>query len=255
MNKRVKLKFSLWLSFGIAFVLYYLIESLFVGFGFSLLWLWGVGGGVCIVCALLTKRFGRLPLPRWLFRTLCVIISLILALFLFLEGCIFTQFTAKGESGLDYIVVLGAKVKAGNVPSKPLYWRINAAEEYLRDNPDTIAILSGGKGADEPISEAQCMYDVLTARGIDESRLILEDKSTNTNENIRNSLKLMSEDASFGVVTNNFHVFRAVNIAKTVSGRDVCGISAVYKDALWIHYMAREAVGIFKDTLLGNMSF
>jgi len=255
MNKKVKLKFSLWLFFGIAFVLYYLIESLFVGFGFSLLWLWALGGGVCLICAMLTKRFGRLPLPKWLFRMVCVTVALILALFLFLEGCIFTQFSSKGENGLDYIVVLGAKVRAGGVPSKPLYWRIDAAEKYLRENPDTIAILSGGKGADEPISEAQCMYNVLTSRGIDESRLLLEDKSTNTNENIRYSLELMNGDASFGVVTNNFHVFRAVRIAETVSGKAVSGISAVYKDALWVHYMAREAVGIFKDTLLGNMEF
>ena len=65
----------------------------------------------------------------------------------------------------------------------------------------------------------------------------------------------MDEGASFSVVTNNFHVFRAMHIAKTVSGRDVSGISAEYKDALWVHYMAREAVGIFKDTLLGNMDF
>lgn len=255
MTKKVKLKFSLWLILGIAFVLYYLIEALFVGFGFSLLWLWAAGGCVCLLCAALTKRYGRLPLPKWLFRVICVMLTLILALFFFLEGCIFTQFSADGESELDYIVVLGAKVRAGGVPSKPLYWRINAAEEYLRENPDTVAILSGGKGADEPMSEAQCMYNVLSSRGIDKSRLILEDQSTNTNENIRNSLNMMDENASFGVVTNNFHVFRAVKIAETVSGRKVSGISAEYKDALWLHYMAREAVGIFKDTLLGNMKF
>ncbi len=255
MNKKIKLKYSLWLFFGIAFVLYYLIEALFVGFAFSLLWLWALGGGICLLCAALTKKYGRLPLPKWLFRTVCAVFALLLVLFVFLEGCIFTQFSAVGDEGLDYIVVLGAKVRAGGVPSKPLYWRIDAAEEYLRNNPDTVAVLSGGKGHDEPISEAECMYNVLTSRGIDASRLILEDRSTNTNENIRYSLELMEKGARFGVVTNNFHVFRAVRIAETLSGDKVSGISAEYKDALWIHYMAREAVGIFKDTLLGNMEF
>nr|MBQ5811481.1 YdcF family protein [Clostridia bacterium] len=168
---------------------------------------------------------------------------------------IFTEFTSKGEDALDYIVVLGAKVRGNGTPTKPLYWRIDAAEEYLNTNENTIAILSGGKGSDEPISEAECMYNVLVSRGIDKDRLILEDMSTNTNENIRFSLKLMNDRATFGVVTNNFHVFRAVNIARTVSGREVSGIAAEYKDALWVHYMAREAVGIFKDTLFGNMSF
>ena len=255
MNKNTKVKFWLWLTFGIAFVGYYLVESLFVGFGFSLLWLWALGGGICLVCAALTKEYGKLPLPKWLFAAFCVILSLVMALFVFLESCIFTEFCAKGESNLDYIVVLGAKVRANGIPSKPLLWRINAAEKYLNENENTIAILSGGKGHDEPLSEAECMYNVLVSRGISKNRLILEDKSTNTNENIRFSLELMKDDASFGVVTNNFHVFRAVNIANTVSGRDVSGIAAEYKDALWLHYMAREAVGIFKDTLFGNMSF
>ena len=63
----------------------------------------------------------------------------------------------------------------------------------------------------------------------------------------------MEEDAAFGVVTNNFHVFRAVRIAEAVSGKTVSGIASQYLDALLIHYMAREAVGILKDTLQGNM--
>ncbi len=255
MSKKSNVKFSLFLFLGIAFILYYIIEGFVVGFGFSLLWLWGVSGAAFLAYAIFTRRFGRIILPKWVTRTLCVIIAILLALFVLLECCIFTQFFAKGENGLDYIVVLGAKVRKGGVPTKPLYERINAAEKYLLANPETIAILSGGKGADEPISEAECMYNVLVSRGIDKDRLLLEDASTNTNENIRFSLELMEDDASFGVVTNNFHVFRAVKIAETVSNRDVSGISARYRDALWLHYMARESVGIFKDTLLGNMKF
>ena len=255
MSKKSKVKFSLWLTFGIAFICYYIIEGFVVGFGFSLLWLWGVGGVICIVCAITTRRFGSLCIPKWGMRTLCVLIALILSLFVFLECCIFTKFFSSGDSGLDYIIVLGAKVRHGDVPTKPLYERINAAEKYLTENPSTLAILSGGKGADEPISEAECMYNVLRSRGIDADRLIIEDASTNTNENIRFSLELMESGASFGVVTNNFHVFRATKIAENVSGESVSAISAKYCDPLWIHYMAREAVGIFKDAILGNMKF
>lgn len=253
MEKKTKTKKNIWLLLGIAFIAYYVIEALFVGFTFSLLWLWGAAGAVCLICAALTAKHGKLPLPKWLFRAICVILALVFAVFAVLEGFILSQMDAKGEDGLNYIVVLGARVNKNGVPSKPLYWRIDAAEEYLRANPDTVAILSGGKGADEPMSEAQCMFDTLVTRGIDESRLLMEDKSTSTNENIRYSLALMEEDATFGVVTNNFHVFRAVRIAEEVSGRAVSGIASQYLDALLIHYMAREAVGIAKDILEGNM--
>ncbi|MBQ4556022.1 MAG: YdcF family protein [Clostridia bacterium] len=160
---------------------------------------------------------------------------------------------AVGKQGLDYIIVLGAKVNRNGVPSKPLYWRIDAAEEYLIDNPDTIAVLSGGKGNDEPISEAQCMYNELVQRGISRDRLIIEENSTSTNENIRFTLDIIGDDAEFGIVTNNFHVFRAVRIAEKVTGRAISGVASHYKDALIVHYMAREAIGILKDTIQNNM--
>lgn len=254
MKNKKNVKAWIWLSLGILFVGYYCIEALFVGFGFSLLWIWAAMGAVCLLCAALTFRFGKLPLPKWLFVTICILIAIVFIIFCIMEGFVISQMGAEGEGDLDYIIVLGARVNKNNVPSKPLYWRIDAAEEYLRENPNTKAVLSGGKGSDEPMSEAQCMYDALVARGIDADRLILEDKSTNTGENIRYSLALIEEDATFGVVTNNFHVFRAVKIAENLSGREVSGIASQYRDALLIHYMAREAAGIVVDNLRGNLN-
>lgn len=255
MKKKRNVKAWIWLILGILLVGYYCIEALFVGFGFSLLWIWAAMGAVCLLCAVLTFRFGKLPLPRWLFVTICILIALGVILFCVVEGFVISQMQAEGEDNLDYIIVLGARVNKNGVPSKPLYWRIDAAEEYLRENPNTKAVLSGGQGSDEPMSEAQCMYDALIARGIDESRLILEDKSTSTGENIRFSLALIDEDATFGVVTNNFHVYRAVKIAEKLSGKEVSGIASQYKDALIVHYMAREAAGILIDDLRGNLDF
>ena len=252
--KKRNLKAWIWLFLGIILVGYYCIEALFVGFGFSLLWIWAAIGIVCLVCSALTFRFGKLPLPRWLFVTICITLAIGCTLFCVIEGFVISQMGAQGQADLDYIVVLGARVNKNNVPSKPLYWRIDAAEKYLRHNPHTQAILSGGQGPDEPMSEAQCMYNTLIARGIDADRLILEDKSTNTGENIRYSLALIEEDATFGVVTSSFHVFRAVKIAENLSGKEVSGIASQYKDALLIHYMAREAAGIIADSLRGNLN-
>ena len=81
-------------------------------------------------------------------------------------------------------VVLGCSVK-GTKPSRILEERIDAAYDYLSVNKDAVCILSGGRGPGEDITEAQCMYEVLTKRGISENRLILEERSTTTEENLK----------------------------------------------------------------------
>ncbi|EJW92927.1 protein containing DUF218, partial [gut metagenome] len=89
------------------------------------------------------------------------------------------------------------------------------ALQYLNENPETKAVLSGGKGEGEQISEAEAMYGYLREHGIAGERLLLEDRSTNTKENLSFSLKLIDDpDASVGVVTNHYHVFRGVAIGK-----------------------------------------
>lgn len=113
----------------------------------------------------------------------------------------------------DYIIVLGARVK-GTVPSLALQERIDSAAQYLIKNKNTIAIASGGKGPGEDISEAESIKNELLAHGIDESRILIEDRSTDTYENIGFSKKLIPQDAEKGLlVTNDFHIFRAKMIA------------------------------------------
>lgn len=252
-EKAKRTKTSIWLLLGIAMLVYFLCIGLFAGFHISLLWIWALGGGICLLFSALTHRFGKLPLPKWLFRTGFALFCVVFALFLVAEGFVISHMNDEGEPNLDYIVVLGAHLR-GSAPSKALLWRIDAAEEYLRENPDTRAVLSGGRGRGEDISEAECMYNVLSSRGISPERLILEDESTDTYENIRNSIALMEVDASFGVVTNNFHVFRATKLAEKMVGKSVSGVASPYKNALVFHYMVREFVSITVELLEGNIS-
>ncbi len=112
-------------------------------------------------------------------------------------------------------VVLGAQVKKSG-PSAMLWGRINAAEGYLSENSKTSAVLSGGQGDDEPISEAQSMYDKLTGYGISKDRLYIEDKSTNTTENLKYSMEIIKENGlneDIAVVTDGFHQLRVKIIA------------------------------------------
>lgn len=111
-------------------------------------------------------------------------------------------------------------------PSPVLKYRLDKAVEYLNENPDTVCIVSGGQGSNEPWSEAEGMARYLQEKGIDTARILTEDQSQTTGQNITNSKKLMKEGASVGIVTNNFHVFRALQIAKKYGLSDVCGIAA-----------------------------
>lgn len=103
---------------------------------------------------------------------------------LFTEGCIISGFSKNTDKELDYIVVLGAQLKTTG-PSRVLQYRLDTAYEYLTAHPDTKVIVSGGQGSNEPASEAQGMCDYLVKRGIEPDRIILEDKSVNTEQNIR----------------------------------------------------------------------
>jgi len=145
----------------------------------------------------------------------------------------------------DYIIVLGARVK-GTVPSLALQERIDSAAEYLLENKSTIAIASGGKGRGEEISEAESIKKELVAYGIDESRIILEDQSTDTYENIGFSKKLIPEDAKSGLlVTNDFHIFRAKMIAAN-EGLDLAGLPAKTPIQAVIKSYIREYLALTK---------
>lgn len=118
----------------------------------------------------------------------------------------------------DAVIVLGCKVQKNGSPSLMLNRRIQAAYNYLEENPDVICVVSGGQGADEPVSEAEAMKKTLIDGGIAESRIITEDKSENTRQNIELSLKILEEKGievtEAAIVTDGFHQFRASLIAK-----------------------------------------
>lgn len=158
---------------------------------------------------------------------------------------------AAGEPNREstYIIVLGAKVN-GQSPSMSLQERIDAAYEYLSAHPQVIAIVSGGQGPDEGISEAQCMFNGLTQMGIDQNRIWMEDQSTSTRENLNFSLQLIEEKTgsrpdSIGLVSSEYHIFRATLVAKE------CGVQAVGIPAptswlsLKLNYYLREVAALW----------
>lgn len=117
------------------------------------------------------------------------------------------------EPESDYLVVLGAAVH-GKVPSRSLRERLDATKDYLTAHPDAVAIVSGGQGSGEEITEARCMYDYLTSHGIDPDRVWMESEATNTLENLRFSLDLIEENHGsrpdrIAIVSSEYHLHRA----------------------------------------------
>jgi uncharacterized SAM-binding protein YcdF (DUF218 family) len=149
----------------------------------------------------------------------------------------------------DYIIILGARVK-GEVPSLALQYRIDAAASYLKKNRESIAIASGGQGPGEDITEAEAIKRGLLAHGISSDRILLEDKSTDTVENIRFSKRLIPQNLKTGLlVTNDFHLYRAKSIAKD-QGLNLEGIPAETPTVAIPKSYAREYLAITKYYLV-----
>lgn len=239
---------------GILCIVYFLAIRIigFHGTNFYFIWLF-IGAalavwGVCMEKGILIPCF-----PVWLRRAALVLFCLGCVLFVFVEGCILSGFMAEGKDKLDYIIVLGAQMKAEG-PSRVLKMRLDKAYDYLMENPDTVVIVSGGQGADEHISEAQGMYDYLVGKGIAAERIIKEDQSRNTSQNIDFSSAFLDKGRDLvGIVTNNFHIFRATHIAKKSGYSHVYGIAAPSEFAMQPNNMLREFMGVMKDFLAGNL--
>ena len=153
---------------------------------------------------------------------------------------------------LEYIIVLGAHVQ-GTRLTLALLERARRALQYLEENPETKAVLSGGQGEGEDISEAQAMCNYLVEHGIDRERLILEGRSTSTTENLKFSLEIIGLDHSVGVVTNNFHVFRGTAIGKKCGCKEIYPIPSRYRSWRLLIYIPREILAIIKDKIMGNL--
>lgn len=183
---------------------------------------------------------------------LALIAALLLgfSLFTVLETMIVRgSFADESDAPVSAVIVLGAGVN-GETPSLTLRTRIDAAAAYLEEHPDVPVVLSGGQGPGEAITEAECMRRALVRRGVDESRLYPEERSTSTQENLRYSRAILEElgvdpAQRVAIVTSDFHLCRA----RLMWGGDTAAVpahlpSALYFQCLTVNYFIREAFGL-----------
>ena len=181
------------------------------------------------------------------------IISAVLCFCILLGGVAFCNVLScsfKSEEKSDVAIVLGCVVN-GDKPGIFLEGRIDAAYKYLNENPKAIAILSGGQGKDENISEAACLKKLLTDRGILANRLFCEELSTSTDENIRFSKKIIDEngfDTNVAIVTSEYHQLRSKHICEK-NGLKFASISSKTEPLYLPTFLVRELMALINEKI------
>lgn len=255
-KKNVRLKQGLLFCGSLLCFLYFAGLWAYLGAIYLFQWFWAALGALLALVGIWLPRWDRLP--KWFRITWKAGVVLALALFLTVEGLMISAMADQPEAGADYVIVLGAKVN-GTTPSLSLQYRIEAAREYLEENPETKVIASGGQGANEGISEAAAIANTLIAMGISEDRILREDKSTSTNENLTYSKACLesqgdtAEEASVVVVSSDFHIFRAKAIARKLGYENVEGKGSRSVPWLQPNYCMREFFAILNDFARGNL--
>ena len=238
------------------FVLGLLCFFVFPGYSFSGMVCFAIIGVLFFynLMNLLQKRFPRATkLLRRIF-SVCLCVGLLLV---FVTECFIIEASfGDTDERCDYIVVLGAKVREDG-PSVSLQNRIDAAYDYLVANPHVIAIVSGGQGPDEPMTEARCMYEHLVAMGIDESRIWMEEDAASTYANLQYALNMVEANTGvrperLGILSSEYHLFRACMQAKDC-GVEPVGIPArTSRISQAINHFMREVAGVWHYFVFGG---
>lgn len=179
-----------------------------------------------------------------------------LIMFLIVESFIIT-YPNKSEANTDYIIVLGAGLTNGNQVSLTLKGRLDAAIVCVNKyGNDGYIVVSGGRGTDEDISEAEAMKDYLEKGGIPKDKILVEDKSINTLENLKFSRDIIEKHSNKGIselsvkiVTTDFHAFRSSILAKKKGYSEIEVYSSDTITYLIPVFYLRESLAVVKSVV------
>lgn len=177
-----------------------------------------------------------------------VIYGLFILIIIIASICMFTVPKADMKDDADVLIVLGAAVRNGKI-SKTLQQRLDLAYDYLVEHEDTLCVVSGGQGPQESMAEGDAMAAYLVQKGIEKSRIIIEDKAASTDENFAFSYALLQtkfdspKDIKLVFVTSDFHVYRASKNAEKYfdNAKGIGGASISY---MLPSFMLRESLAL-----------
>jgi len=237
--------------FGILCLLYFIAITIFIGYlnVYNLIWVFI--GVFCLIIHKKTLRFYT-KIPTFVKVLFLVITIVFLFSFIIIEGQIINHSRTRNTENAYYAILLGAGLN-GSTPSLTLLQRINAAVEYLYKNKNVKVVVSGGKGTRELYTEAEIMSKLLQTRGIEINRIIIEDNSTDTKENLEYSKSMIGIDRKIVIISSGYHLFRAKNIAKKLGYKDIGGIAGKTPSLLVPNYYVREYFAVIKELMINNL--
>lgn len=240
---------------GIICIWYFIKITSFIGYlnTFSLIWVFI--GIIFIFIAVFMKKISILFTKMHKFiKLLCLIFITLFSLsFIIIEGLIIINAKTKHSDNANYLILFGAGLNR-NTPSLTLVGRIDATINYSKNNPYTKIIVSGGKGSNEKLSEAEVMSKALQNNGVDINRIVIEDKSKNTYEDLKYSGEMIENvEKKIVMASSEFHLFRIQCIAKKLGYKNMGTLAGRTPPILLPNYYVREYFAIIKELTMGNI--
>ena len=205
---------------------------------------------LCIYLAVwpVIGNLGKNTLGTMLYKIISfIVVYILLVLAVYSLSAVLNLLHLKKKRNADYIIVLGAGIIGSRV-TPLLAARIEKGIELLCYNPNAVLIMSGGQGSGEDIPESKAMAAYAASQGVDTEKIIMEQKSVSTQENLRFSRELMNKQKpQIIIVTTAYHVFRALILAKQQGIRCV-GFGAKTKWYFTLNAFIREFVGYLRLT-------
>ncbi len=242
----------------------YAVPIFFVQSGTLSFLLWIFAGFGFLGLAFVFYNEHYLLIPPVLRYILLFLLLFSVLIFSVVEALIISGFRKDAPKDLDYLIVLGSQMRA-NGPALVYKYRLDTAADYLEENPETLCVLTGGKGANEPVTESEGGLQYLFEKHLDPKRFLLDKKSVDTPQNIAYAFQLIEEDhqkkpspVKVGIVTNQFHCYRGRMLAKkaaenTPTPIEIYTLPAPLNPLYLPSNMLREFFGVTRDVVFGKM--
>lgn len=262
-------------------LLYFMFIVIYVGPRLSFHYVWLAAGAVFLCVSRGVKTGIWMLIPGLLRTALIIFVIVCMTVFILMEMLVFSKMRAVPKRPVQYVIVLGACVRGTRV-TRSLAFRLKKAAEYAQAHPECMLVVSGGQGPGEDITEAQAMSSWLVEHGIDRKRILLEDRSVNTRENLLFSKEIIcrceagkkadiaegvcieqvsydcgcrEENLSIAVCSNNFHMYRAMSLARAAGKWHTEGLAAMTDPFMWFSFTVREGAALFKELIFGHIHF
>ncbi len=205
---------------------------------------------LCLVYLFLNTRTSKAAAR--ISAALTVVLAVLAVISVSIIAGVVSCYGGNADTACDYVVVLGAGVH-GETPSASLSDRLERALKYMNAHPDAVAVVSGGQGSGEDITEAECMRQYLTAHGIADERIIKEERAKSTAENVQFSLDIIAEHGggSVAVISSDYHMCRAKLMFRRAGVNVTCIAAKTSVPASRVVYTVREVPTIVVFALQG----